>query len=59
MREPAARHLGQLELVRSESDGDEIGLDTDTPELVPAPPPRARARQLPLLGDVVAFPRAD
>jgi hypothetical protein len=36
-----------------------IGLETDTPELVPAPPPRSRTRQLPLLGDVVAFPRAD
>jgi len=26
------------------------------PQLMPAPPPRARAGQVPLLGDVVAFP---
>jgi hypothetical protein len=33
-----------------------VGLDTGNPSIVPADPPRARERQLPLDNDIIAFP---
>jgi len=33
-----------------------VGLDTGNPAIVPADPPRARERQLPLDNDIIAFP---
>ena len=33
-----------------------VGLDTGNPAVVPADPPRARERQLPLDNDIIAFP---
>jgi hypothetical protein len=33
-----------------------VGLQSGSPSLVPAAPPRVRAKQLPLQGDLVAFP---
>ena len=33
-----------------------VGLDTGNPTIVPADPPRARERQLPLDNDIIAFP---
>jgi Peptidase family M23 len=43
---------------RFQLEGRVIGLETGTPTIVPADPPRTRNRELPLNGDILAFPPA-